>query len=288
MVQLDFNLDLPQRLALAHNLDLTTYTPHQLELITNYILYKDDQTSQQPSKYTPSKTQPHPNPNELQAETNKYTKPKPTLHTSHPTIQQYTQSIAHITTLMESNPSQAWRLRKLKIEHNLDMGIANSILHPTQTINPTWSPSPPIDIDQHIDPTNSFHISKVIQFYSQLRQSDESKLWIEWLETNVIEKTPMFPWQQHLLRRRIDGAKQITIGRELGEYFGKIVTPSTMSQAMRTIYRQIALTAEKEIYAYYMDWYNPAWKVCRKCGERKLREFDYYAGKNICKKCGKK
>ena len=285
-LQLDYNLDLNQRLALVQSLPLNQYTPQQLEQLANYILYKDSQSQKQPSKYVAPKAQPHPNPTELTQQTSQYTKPKPKLHTENPIIQQYIQSIETIKNLINQQPENAWKLRKMKIEHQLDMGIVNSLLYPTMQSHPTYSPSPPIDIDYFVDITNSFHVSKIIQYYSQLRQSDDSKLWIEWLET-IIDKTPMYDWQKHLLRRRIDGAKQITIGRELGEYFGKIVTPSTMSQTMRTIYRQIALTAEREIYAYYMRDYPPAWKVCRKCGEKKLVVFDFYKGKNICKQCGK-
>lgn len=293
-INLDYDLDLEQRLEFAHNLNLDLYKSKELELIANYILYMDNDIPKSASKHVKSRTQCATNEQlsqqkEITNNMPKYTNPKPIMHTENPIIEQYADVIAWLNQIITNNPNHPdlWKLKKWKLQHNLDMGIVNSLLYPMPSSPSGFAPYPDIDLDQYIDLTNSFHIAKLIEFYSELRQSDEHKLWIEWIEQNIIEKTAMYDWQKHLLKRRIDKTKQVTIGRELGEFFGKIVTPSTMSQAMRTLYRQIAITAERELYAYNMRDYLPAWKKCKHCGEMKLIKFDFYEGKSTCKQCGK-
>lgn len=293
-LQLDYTMSLSERLNYAHTLPLDQCSPSELELVANYILYKDKSTPKAESKFTHSKTVSLGTVEQENQLTGTYTKPKPVLHKEDPYIQQYLEAIDSLNEHLHTNKetvdnTSAWKLRRWKLEHNLDMGTANAILYPTLSLRPTYSPSPELDIDEIIDLTNSFHISKLIEFYSQLRQSDSSKIWVEWIEDNIIEKTPMYPWQKHLLMRRIDGTKQVTIGRELGEFFGKIVSPSTMSQTMRSLYRQIAITAEKELFAYHNRNNPTAWRICKHCGEKKLVKFDFYESKpHICKQCGKK
>lgn len=288
MLNLDYDANLQQRLTIAHNLPLTKCNPHELELIANYILYEDSKSNKPKSKFAKSKSTPHANIEEIEAQpTSKFTKPKPELHKENPYIQQYETTIDWLRDIIASTPQhpELWKLKQWKIIHSMDMGIANSLLYPKMELRPTFTSTAPIDIDEHIDLTNSFHISKLIDNYSLLRQSEHSKLWIEWVEKNIIDKTPMYDWQRHLLIRRIDKMRQVSIAVELAEKFGKIVTPSTMSQTMRTLYRQIAITAEKELYAYHMRNYKPAWRYCPHCGEWKLREFDFYKSKTMCKQC---
>ena len=291
-LSLDYTLNLTQRLDWAHSANLHAYSPVELELIANYILYADKpKTTSSPNKYTQSKCKPagllqdEENLHELNST---YTKPRPIIHLEDEFISQYTQSIAWLKLVEEQiAPEFKWRIRKWRIEHNLDMGTANAQLYPTMSLHSGLNSMVEIDLDTYVDLTNSFHVSKVLQFYSQLRQSEHSKLWMEWVD-EIIEKTPMYPWQKHLLVRRIDGAKQITIGRELGEYFGKIVSPSTMSQALRTMYRQIAIAAEKEVWAFYNKDNEKEWRVCKKCGEKKLVKYDFYESKPyVCKQCAK-
>lgn len=289
-IKLDYDLNLAQRLQWADELDWEELDlkPRELELITDYILHADEKAAKQPSKYVKPKCNPAGLVIEQDAPpAGTYLYPRPELHTEDPVIAAYIESIEMLKVLeTRVEPENAWKIRRWRLEHSLDMGLANSTRFPTFNTTPTFSSYAPIELDNNIDLTNSFHIAKLVDFYSQLKQSDSSALWINWVETNVIEKADLFPWQKHLLIRRIDGTNQLTIGRELGEFFGKIVTPSTMSQALRTIYRQIAIAAERELYIFYIKDYDPAWKVCRKCGTRKLIQYDYFPSKpNICKVC---
>lgn len=288
-ISLNYDLNLSQRVALSHALPLYSYSTKELELVADYILYADKlYPTQTPNKYTNSKTTPTPNP-EPNPTQPKYTSPKPKLHLNNPIIQQYAQSIEWLGEQTKLYPDN-WKLRQWKLQHTLDMGIANAQLHPTFSAKPSFPETIVPEIDLLIDLTNSFHISKLIEHYSALRQSEHSKLYIDYLDT-IIDSTPMYPWQKHLLHRRIDGVKQITIGRELGEHFGKIVTPSTMSQALRTLYRQIAINAEKQEYIYYIKHHPAAYTTCRRCGELKLKKYDFYPSKpSVCKQCatGKK
>lgn len=289
-MELDYNLNLQQRIDHSHTLPLDTYSPIELELVANYILYADKPTPKPESKYTHAKCTPSGllQEQEETPKTSTYTKPKPIIHEENIYIAQYKQSIEYLKQLEQQVPqTEKWKVRKWRIEHNLDMGTANAQLYPTLSLRGTPTPIQTVDLDLFVDLTNSFHLSKVLQFYSQLRQSEDSKMWIEYVD-NIIEQTPLYDWQKHLLVRRIDGAKQITIGRELGEYFGKIVTPSTMSQALRTMYRQIAIAAEKELFAFYNRHNSTAWRTCKICGEKKLIQYDFYKSKpTICKVCNK-
>lgn len=293
-INLNYDLDLQQRIDYAHSLPLNQYNEKELELIANYILYMDKSTPKSPSKHVKNKTQPATNEqlNQHKDVTNqlpKYTKPRPIIHTDDPTIQQYEEVIKWLSDIVASQPNHPdiWKLKKWKLQHNLDMGLANTLLYPTNDPNTGFPSYPELDLDELVDLTNSFHISKLIEFYSDLRQSEQSKLWVEWIERNIIDKTPMYDWQRHLLVRRIDKMKQISIAVELAEKFGKIVTPSTMSQTMRSLYRQIAITAERELYAYHVRDYPAAWRKCSHCGELKLIKFDFYTGRSTCKQCGK-
>lgn len=285
--QLDYTLELPQRINLIKSLPLHTYKSTELELLANYILYKDKQIPKEKNKYVASKTKPHANLEVLEKPKTQYTKPRPFIHTEDFYIKQYNESIEILKSQLSKAPEESqWKIKQWIIQHRLDMGIANSLLYPTINFTSSIILKEPIDLDEIVDLTNSFHISKLLSLYSHLRQSEDSKMWIDWIDRNIIEKTPLFDWQRHLLIRYIDGANQITIGRELGEYFGKIVTPSTISQALRTIYRQIAITAEKELFAFY-NANNPAeWRTCKSCGEKKLIKYEYYSSKpKICKQC---
>lgn len=290
-IKLDYTFNLAQRLEWAKNInwDEANYKPKEIELIADYILYADKPTPKKTSKYVKPKTIPRgTNPIESHtAPVAEYTNPRPIMHKDDPIIQQYQQSIEDLKLAEEKVPEdEKWKVRRWRLEHSLDMGLANTLLYPTMRSIPTYSKLVPPNVDELVDLTNSFHIAKLIDLYSQLRQSEDSKLWIQWIEYGIIDKTPLYDWQMHLLIRRIDGTNQITIGRELGELYGKIVTPSTISQALRTIYRQISITAEKELYAFFNKDNPKAWRTCRRCGEKKLIEYDFYPSKpHICKVC---
>lgn len=288
-INLDYTYSLAQRLNWAHEQNLQCYNPRELELITDYILHADKASPKVESKYV----NPKETPKGLKLESNgvpqvsHFTKPKPIIHYEDEYIKQYTDSIDWLTQLeTQVQPQEAWKVRRWKIEHRLDMGIANSILHPTIPHAKTFEKIHSIDIEPWIDLSNSFHVSKLVEFYSQLKESTESQLFMQWFDDAILAHTPLYPWQEHLLKQRIEGVRQITIGRELGELYGKIVTPSTMSQALRTIYRQIAITAEKELFAHHNRDNPAAWRTCRRCGEKKMIEYDFYPSKpNTCKVC---
>lgn len=283
---LDYSLDTSERLELVSNLPLHTYSQSQLEHIANYLLHytKEKDTTQKFRKETslPLTTDNPPTP------TN-YTKPKPHIHKENPYIQQYIQAVDTLKTLENNLPAthpDQWRLRKWRIEHNMDKGTANSLLYPTPHLNPTWTTLVLPPLDTLVDLTNSFHISKLLLHYSRLYADDEWRLWLNWISTEIIDKADLAPWQLHLITRRIDGVNQITIGRELGEFYGRVVTPSSISQNLRTIYRKIADRA-KRLELQWEERNNPgAWRYCHSCKEHKLVVLDFYSSKpNTCKKC---
>lgn len=293
-IELDYQLDLSQRLEWAHNIDWDSkqYKEKQLELIADYILYADKPTPKKESKYVKSKCTPRglrpiAQENAASTPTVEYTNPRPVMHTEDPVIQSYTRSLENLKQIeQKTKEKDKWKVRRWIIEHRLDMGLANQLLHaPIKAANTYVALEPPF-LDELVDLTNSFHVAKFIDLYSQLRQSEESRMWVKWVEEAIIDKTPLYDWQFHLLIRRIDGANQITVGRELGELYGKIVTPSTMSQALRTIYRQISITAEKELFAFFNRDNPLEWQTCQRCGESKMKKYDFYPSKpHVCKVC---
>lgn len=207
---------------------------------------------------------------------------------SHPALSTLKYAKDEINALMHQYPPTSPHYRKLKsiaIEISQDARpILNSYIR-TLPAAPSIFPTNP-EIEDHIDWTNSYHLKHILGHYSKLRQSDQSFFSMEYFD-QLIDHSGLESWQLHLISRRIDGAPQITIGVELAQQFGKIFSPSHMTQIMRGIYRQIARTAAK-IERDFADKDDLSkWKLCKDCGEIHHIE-DFYTGKNECKECTKK
>ena len=288
-MELDYALDTTEsRIAHINTLNLSHYTPYQLEIIANYLLYFTKQKS--PTPKTPStKTTELSEP--INVSTSRYTNPKPEIDWNCPHLQPLYQAREIITQLeqaeitLNGKTKYAYFLRHWRIELSMDSTHINNAYHSTLPPAKDYIPHSPIEVEDTIDFTNSFHIKQLILHYSALRQSPDSKFTIEYLD-QIIENTPFQPWQKHLLVRRIDGVNQITIGRELAEDFGKIISPSYMSTAMRTIYTRIAKTA-KQLQLEHENRNNPScWKECPTC-HRILynNKYYWYAKRKACKEC---
>lgn len=285
-MKLDYSLTTDEeRLNYILSLPLSTYSPSTLEYITNYILY-----GKQPSQNTKDhKTQEL---KETQTQTQikaQYTNTKLKTKWNLPALQTITESKNIIQTILNSStdPQQIAKLKRWKKELSQDATEIQLSNQKPITITPSLIPHTPLNIYEFIDYTNSFHIKQLIIHYSALRQSEHSKYDIFYLD-QIIDKTPLENWQFHLLARRIDGANQITIGVELAQNFDKIISPTYMSTAMRTIYQKIAKTAKQKQLEFEDMGIPEKWKKCPTC-QKILYNNNYYwhTKKKSCKACEK-
>jgi hypothetical protein len=260
---------------------LDSIPSHLLEYAANYILFADTKEENQRNDLplTSAQTQTHDQP------TN-HTTPRQEIDWNEPWLEPYAEGIAQLNHMEKTAPTSklAYQYRTWSRQLSMDAGTLYKQNHKPITCS-TRAPYYPVDISATIDWTNSFHIKHVLAFYSALYQS-ESQFDIEYLD-HLTDIANLKPWQTHIIARRIDGANQIRIGIELAQDFGRIISPSYMSQTMRAIYRAIADAAKRE----QLEWENRAnphaWRRCKICGEEKITEIDFYTNEHICKTCRK-
>jgi predicted SprT family Zn-dependent metalloprotease len=123
-------------------------------------------------------------------------------------------------------------------------------------------------MDLLIEYNNPFHIKHLIAHYSFMRQLDEYKPIIEYFD-QIVEATPLKLWQKYLLVGRIEGVSQTTLAVQIAQVYGKILSPSYMSQVMRNIYSKIAEQAEIEYEKFLHMHQSWAWETCGTCGCKK-------------------
>ncbi len=276
---LDYSLSQPERVKLVREIAPIAHES-QLELLTNYILHGEK------SKKLSQSKKDQPLQSILHSQINapiRYSNPKQELKNTTPFLPQIEE--AREQMLLLSKHHNCYKAKRAAIELAIDKGLVQSTYTKPHNPNPDFTPDKPIEIDKLVNLTNSFHIAKILQYYSALRQSTESKLWIEEFD-KLIDNTPLQDWQRYLIARRIDGVYHTTIGVELGEKFNKAMSPNSLSNAMRVIYRRIARQAEKEKYIWDNKDNKDAWQICRRCKVRKIRKYDFFPSKpTICKEC---
>lgn len=283
---LDYSLiNSTERLEYIKSLPLQTYPPKTLEYITNYILYgKQPSTNSKDEKYA-ELAEEH-NPTQTQTQT-RYTAPKPQIPWHHPELIPLAQTRNYIDQLIQNstNTRTIAQLKRLKREIAQDAAPILSVYCPITHFPATYSLPTPIDISEHIDYTNSFHIKHIILHYSQLRQSEYSKYDMEYFDS-IVENTKMPDWQKYMLIRRIDGASANIIGFEIAEKFQRIISTSYMSTIMRSIYKSLAKTAT-QLQLEHIHRNNPThWKTCPNCGRTLYNNSYYwYDKRKFCKQC---
>ena len=276
-LKLDYTLCQEARMELIENMDLTQFKPNQLDAIATYILHIPLKTWE---KEIPSNSMPE------QPNSTHYTRPRMPVRMELEELQPIAHAKSQLSQLStNANPQSKRAYKRISIELSQDARtIEQSILKPIPT-STKYSPDTNPNIFEYIDYTNSHHIKQLILHYSKLRQSEESKWDIYHLD-QIIDKSGLEPWQIHLLKRRIDGAPQPTIGGELAREFAKFLSPTHMSNTMRGIYKQIARTAAQS-QTEFADKSNPlSWKKCRTCGQT-LHMNKFYSGNATCKQCKK-
>lgn len=247
------------------------------EAIANYILHCTEQKTK--SAFSASLSQKEVPTEEmeiaeLRAQKNSYTKPrlKP-LWELFPDEKIATE-VLKAKAADESTPSDlAYKMRKWRLELLLDIGTASQIIRNAIPIHGGFASPPPVEIELFVDFTNSFHMKQLVANYAQLKQTEPSRHIMEWLDS-TIENTPLKPWQKHLLIGRIEGVAQPTLGVEIAQIYGKILSPSYMSQTMRQIYTKLASQAELEEEKFAHKNQPWAWEYCSECGEKRFyKEF---------------
>lgn len=283
---LDYSLPNSERLAHIQSLDLSHPTPYQLELYANYLLGGAKPVTPKPTHVELNQADQQTTPTNPQLN-----HPRQTIDWNHPIMEPYKLGIDQLKALEQAettNTKRAYQLRKWRLETQLDAGTLWKSYRNQIQITPAQTPITPINLEDHVDLTNSFHVKHVMAHYSRLKQSEnqQTQFFMDWVDY-VLERAPLSDWQEHLLRRRVDGVNHVTIGVELANMFGKETTPSGMSQVLRTIYRAVAKTA-LQLEREWEERNNPlAWRTCKVCGERKLVEFGFYGQERKCKVCRK-
>lgn len=305
MLQLDYTLPTAeQRTALLHAQNLSNLNAYQLELCANYILYPTSAkepilpTSKPLSTREDKKNQellPNLSAQEIipKKGSNYYTAPKNNINWSHPALLDTANAITALQAKIDklktasdmANKLEQYKLKRwlteLRMEARLRLPEKVIDVHPTR-VEPE-----PIDLQEAgLNWANSFHIKHVVRHYSELRQSGTAK-WDVLYFDYLVEQTPLEPWEKHLFIRYIDGIKATVVARELAENFDKFVSPGYTSKVMRTIWRRIAETAEKE-QALLNAANDPSQlRKCPRCGEKYPQNnwLFWRKGQRNCKRC---
>jgi len=292
---LDYSIDSPEERIKYVETWLTTLgdtiKDAQLELAANYILHAEDTKLANHAKQNKADNNKHFELEENAAEveeikprkgSNAYLRPNAPVPWEHPNLIDLKKDIEKLQELENQafDSYTKYRIRRWILELRLDAKARV----PDHTINvgATFTTTQPIDLEMAgLDWTNPFHVKHLVRFYSELKQSDNSKFEMEYFDS-LVENTPMEPWQKHILIRYIDGSNSITVAREIAEDFGKILYPGFTSKVMRQIYRKIADEAEKEDVEKSMRHD----RRCPKCGQNYPdHEIWWRKGQRNCKIC---
>lgn len=294
---LDYSLTTTEdRNIYLHNLDLTTANEKQLELCANYLLHTVDKSlctlNEQSSRSNNKSIELDPdNPSGTEIKPRKggnyYTSPPDPVPWEHPAISDLKTGIEQLIELRdkETDPKRAYYLGRWITDARLEARLRLPIPH-MNIKSSVPSPPPSIDLEESgLDWTNSFHLKHVCRHYSRLREDDEAKWDMEFFD-QLVEATPLQPWQKHVLIRYIDGQNAIITARELAFDFGKAVHPGYTSVVMRTIYTKIAKTAEAQKLIGDMNAGKLEPRKCPHCGKiHPDHHFWWQKGQRRCKEC---
>lgn len=293
---LDYTLTTTEdRNAYLHNLDLTTANDHDLEICANYLLHTVDKSlcgSAQQNRSSNKKNlelDPSVEHSEIKPKKggNYYTSPPNPVPWEHPAIADLKKGIEQLLALQEkeTDSTRAYYLGRWITDARLEARLRLPI--PTMSLKSSPPSSPPsIDLERNgLDWTNSFHLKHICKYYSQLRQDDEAKWDMHYFD-QLVEATPLEPWQKHVLIRYIDGQNAIITARELAYDFNKAVHPGYTSVVMRSIYTKIAKTAQEQQLLTDMKNGKLEPRKCRKCGKiYPDHSFWWQKGQRQCKSC---
>lgn len=277
-----------QRLALLNSLDLTNLNPTTLETYTNYLLHvaepslanhkplnnannkKNNKLTDQGQAIKPSKG------------SNRYlypTKPVPWEHPHLVTLKQDIDNLLQLHEKAKQNNAPTYHLHRWITELRMD-AKARISNHEIQ-VAPNFTHPLPIDLEEAgLDWTNSFHIKQIVKYYSELKQEENTKYDILYFE-HLVDLAQLPDWKIHILTRYIDGINTIIVAREVAEQYGKILRPGFVSKVMRSIYRAVAMEAEKQQLLR-----NAHKKRCPSCGQSwPDHEYWWRKGQRKCKKC---
>lgn len=294
---LDYTLTTTEeRNSYLHSLDLTNANEHQLEICANYLLHTEDKSlsnanpqSQRENKKNleldpSSSTNKEINPRKGG---NYYTAPANPVPWEHPAIVELKKGIDQLVELREkeTDSTRHYYLGRWITDARLEARVRLPI--PQMNVKSSApSPAPPIDLEQSgLDWTNSFHLKHVCKHYSKLREDPEAKWDMEYFD-QLVEATPLEPWQKHILIRYIDGQNAIITARELALGFGKMMHPGYTSVAMRSIYTKVARTAEAKHLVEEMNAGRLEPRKCPSCGKiHPDHHFWWQSGQRRCKAC---
>lgn len=292
---LDYSLETPEeRIQYVEQWLSTLENPKdtQLELAANYILHAADT-----SLANHAKQNKNDDKKKLQLDTNApmeeikprkgsnaYLRPNVPVPWEHPNLKDLKKDIEKLEILeqLETDAHKAYKLRRWILDLRLDAKAR--VPDYTIQIGASWTSIEPIDLEMAgLDWTNPFHIKHLVRYYSELKQSDNTKFEMEYFDS-LVESANLDPWQKHVFIRYIDGLHSITMAREVAEKFGKILYPGFTSKVMRQIYRKIADEAmRKDVERSMRD--KPKRK-CPKCGESYPdHEIWWRKGQRNCKVC---
>jgi len=277
-MNLDFDLSTPERIALISELDLSQSSQKALETFANYILHHEN-TLNPHRKYNEVELDPNL-PEEL---TSKYTKPKIKIDYTLPELANYKTAIDNLKQMelkyKLSDPSKAYKLRLQLRELYQDAGIVFHSLRNEVKITPHHDQHlPELDLDFG----DAFTVKQVIKFYTALVQTErEEAKYTAWVLEQAVELTPMKDWEKHIILRTIDGVSQVVLGVELAEQFGRVVSPSYLSQVLRSLYRRIAEAFRENEFITVFEQYPEYWEHCLLCGSKFMKH------KRLTTMCGK-
>lgn len=293
---LDYNLTTTEeRNNYLHSLNLINANPHQLELCANYLLHTVDKSLANtiPQNRSSNKKNNELDPNDSHSTeivakkgSNYYTAPPNPVPWEHPAIADLKAGIDHLVEIRdaETESTRKYYLSRWITEARLEARLRLPIS--TMNVSASFTSTPPLELEEAgLDWTNSFHLKHVCRYYSRLRQ-DENAKWDIYYFDSLVERTPLHPWQKHILIRYIDGQNAIITARELAYEFDKMVHPGYTSVVLRSIYTKIAKTALEDQLRQKEKTGEIASRKCPTCGKTHPdHELWWRKGQRKCKAC---
>ena len=146
---------------------------------------------------------------------------------------------------------------------------------------------------------NKDHVYALLRDYSKIVGDTFDKLhadikYVMWELEGYVDATLLPPDRRYILERKFDGAANSDIVEELQQKFGLVYNENYISTIWKhDICQKIAETAILEKKKWEARNTPSAWKICNKCGEKKLRDHMCFGKKSsskdgynpTCKQC---
>jgi hypothetical protein len=230
-------------------------------------------------------------PNEIEHsrthDTTRYIAPPKPINWAAPHMVAFKEAIDALVALEASlDGPEKWKVKKWLTELRVDAGICWHTYLGEIRVSPSPSKPTPPTLD-HVDIGDSFVVKHLIELYWKLRQdgTEDTQLFMAYFE-QIVDTAPLKAWQYDIVKLRCEGASGISIAREIRERYARNLSPQSLSNSLRAIYRIVADWG-RQAEIEWEDRNDPTkWRKCSVCGQRKHNSaYHWHKGRNECKVC---